>query len=90
MSVLLITYDNTKMDRNIDPVLSIVREYEHVQLSEGTYAIETDEKTRTVFNKIIPSLGCSAQLFIVTLVKPFAGPILEHVSRWLLKHLPED
>jgi len=90
MPVLLITYDYTKIGLNIDPIERIVKEYQHVQLSEGTYAIETDEKTRTVFNKIMPCLSSSAHLFIVTLVKPFAGPVLEHVSLWLLKHLPED
>ena len=90
MSVLLITYDHAKTDRSIDPVLGIVGKYNHVQFSEGTYAIETDEKTRTVFNKIIPYLGKNVHLLVVTLIKPFAGPVLEHVSQWLMKHLPED
>jgi hypothetical protein len=90
MPILLITYDYTKIDKNIDPVQRIIKQYNHVRLSEGTYAIETGEKTRTVFNKIIPYVDNSAHLFIVTLVKPFSGPVLEHVSLWLLKHLPED
>ncbi|MBI1804948.1 MAG: hypothetical protein HY033_12310 [Ignavibacteriae bacterium] len=90
MSVLLITYDQSEMNSSVDPVLSLVQEYKHVQLSENSYAIETDEKTRTIFNKIMPYLSSSAHLFIVTLVKPFAGPVLEHVSNWLSKHLPED
>ena len=90
MSVLLVTYDYSKIDPSADPVESIVKRYEHIQLSEGAYAIETEEKTRTIFNKIIPFLAESAQLFVVTLVKPFSGPVMEHVSLWLKKHLPED
>jgi hypothetical protein len=90
MSVLLITYDYTKIDPSADPVLSIVNEYKHVQVFEGVYAIETDEKTRTVFNKIIPFLSINVHLLIVTLIKPFAGPIVGPVSTWLSKHLPEE
>jgi hypothetical protein len=90
MSVLLVTYDYTKIDATVDPILSIVKEYKYVQLSEGTYAIETNEKTRTVFNKIVPYLSSNVHLLVVTLIKPFAGPVLGPVSVWLSKHLPED
>lgn len=90
MSVLLITYDNSGMKLSIDPVLSLIQGYKHVQLSDNSYAIETDEKTRTIFNKIMPFVTKSAHLLVVTLVKPFAGPVLEHMSEWLSKHLPED
>lgn len=90
MSVLLITYDNSGIKSSVDPVLNLVQGYQHVQLSDSSYAIETDEKTRTVFNKIMPYLTKSAHLFVVTLVKPFSGPALQHVSEWLAKHLPED
>jgi hypothetical protein len=90
MSVLLITYDQAKADPEIESVLDIVKEYDYVRLSEGTYAIETDEKTRTVFNKIVPFLNKNVHLLVVSLVKPFAGPVLEPVSVWLRKHLPED
>jgi hypothetical protein len=90
MSVLLITYDYGKTDPKADPVMRIVEEYKHVQFSKGTYAIETDEKTRTVFNKIIPYLSNNVHLLVVTLIKPFAGPVLQPASVWLSKHLPED
>ena len=90
MSVLLITYDYTKIDPIADPVLNIVKGYKHVQVFEGAYAIETDEKTRTVFNKIIPFLANNVHLLIVTLIKPFAAPVIGPVSAWLFKHLPEE
>jgi hypothetical protein len=90
MSVLLITYDFTKVDPKSDRVPDIVQKYKHVKLCEGSYAIETFEKTRTIFNKIMPHLSDSARLFVVTLVKPFTGPVMERVSEWLSKHLPED
>jgi len=90
MSVLLITYDYTKIDPSSDPVLNIVKEYKHIQVFEGVYAIETDEKTRTVFNRIIPYLTHDVHLLIVTLIKPFVAPVMGSVSAWLFKHLPEE
>jgi len=90
MRVLLITYDFTKVNPKTDRVPSLIKHYKHVKLCEGSYAIETFEKTRTIFNKITPYLTDSARLFVVTLVKPFTGPVMEHVSEWLSKHLPED
>jgi hypothetical protein len=90
MSVLLITYDYSKIDPNTDRVPGIIEGYKHTQLSEGAYAIETHEGTRTIFNKIIPFLSENVQLLVVTLIKPFSGPVHGPASVWLHKHLPED
>ncbi|HEY6191419.1 MAG TPA: hypothetical protein VI215_03740 [Bacteroidota bacterium] len=90
MSVLLITYDYASQGAKTESVLNIVNQYKHIQLAEGSYAIETDEKTRTIFNKILPFLSKNVHLLVVTLIKPFAGPVLAPVSEWLTKHLPED
>ncbi len=89
MAVLLITYDHGRMHPIADPVLKVIKEYRYVQLAEGSYAIETFEQTRTIFNKILPHLNGSMHLLVVTLVKPFSGPVLQPVSEWLAKHLPE-
>lgn len=90
MSILLISYDAAATALEDDSVLSIVGTYSHIQVARGSYAIETDEKTRTVFNKIIPCLSVNVRLLVVTLNRPFAGPVLGPVSAWLSKHLPED
>ena len=90
MSVLLITYDHRKMSPMVDLVPNFVKEYEHVQLSKSSYAIETDEKTMTIYHKIMPFLSINARLFIVTLTQPFTGQGLEHVREWLRKRLPQD
>lgn len=90
MSVMLITYDHGKTNRAVDPVPGIIKRYNHIQLSGSTYAIETYEKTRTIFNKIMPCLGRGAHLLVVTLIKPFSGPVLTPASEWFSKHLPEE
>jgi hypothetical protein len=88
MSILLITYDHSKMSLMVDPIPNFVKEYEHVQLSKNSYAIETDEKTKAIFHKIKPYLSTNARLFILTLTQPFSGKGLEHVGDWLQERLP--
>jgi hypothetical protein len=88
MNVLLITYDHSDMSPMVDPVPNFVKEYKHVQFSKSSSAIETDEKTMTIYHKIKPFLSKNARLFIVTLTQPFTGQVLEHVREWLRKRLP--
>lgn len=90
MSILLITYDHGKSSPMVDPVPNFVKEYKHVMLSKSSYAIETNEKTMTIFHKILPFLSSNAQLFIVTLTRPFTGQGMEHAIEWLRKRLPQD
>jgi hypothetical protein len=90
MSVMLITYDHGTTNQGVDRVPGIIDGYKHIQLSESTYAIETHEKTCTIFNKIMPCLEKNAYLLVVTLMKPFSGPVLTPTSEWFSKHLPEE
>ena len=89
MSILLITYDFDKTNAKIDRVLGIMTGYKHIQLSNGSFAIETHEKTRTIFNKLVPYLGDKVHLLVVTLIKPFSGTVSAPVSVWLSNHLSE-
>lgn len=89
MSVLLITYDYDISNAEIPSVLGIMTGYKHIKLSNGSYAIETHEKTRTIFNKLLPFLGDKVHLIVVTLIKPFSGTVSAPVSVWLSKHLSE-
>lgn len=67
----------------------MIASYKHVQLTDWTYAIETFEGTRTVYNKLSHSLKPEDQLFIITVTKPFTGKGLEDTKLWLFKHLPQ-
>lgn len=89
MSILLITFDIDQTNAEMDRVLGMVTAYNHIQLANGSYAIETHEKTRTIFNKLLPFLGDKVHLIVVTLVKPFSGTVSAPVSVWLSKHLSE-
>ena len=87
---MLITYDHGEMKSAVDGALEIIKGYKHIQITESSFAIETYEKTRTIFNKILPFLGSNARLLVVTLIRPFAGPVKTPLNEWLLRHLPEE
>jgi hypothetical protein len=90
MPVMLIAYDRTKIIGKVDRVLAMIKSYNYVQLSESTFAIENFEKTRTVFNKIMQFLVPGTPIVVITLIKPFSGPVLAPVSEWFSKYLPEE
>jgi hypothetical protein len=90
MSVILIAYDRSRITGKVDRVLALIKKYKHIQLSESTFAIESFEKTRTIFNNIMHFLAPGTPIVVITLVKPFSGPVLAPVSEWFSKYLPEE
>lgn len=89
MSVLLITFDTSRAGQDYSEVLSILRSYKHVQLSEGSFAIETHEATRTIYNKLTKLLHNGTPVYILTVTKPFSGQCGEEIKHWLGAHLPQ-
>jgi hypothetical protein len=89
MSVLLITFDSTRSGQDYSEVLSVLRSYKHIQLAEGSFAIETHEATRTVYNKITKFLNSGIPVYILTVTKPFSGQCGEEIKHWLGSHLPQ-
>jgi hypothetical protein len=89
MPVLLVTYDQKFSTKKNDSLVNAIKEYKHIQLSENTFAIETFENTRTIYNKLIPHVNIKANLFILTVTRPFTSQCLEEVKSWLGKRLPQ-
>ncbi len=89
MAVLLVTYDSKESEKGCEGLIAMIKQYKHVQLSKNTFAIETFENTRTIYNKLIPHLGCTANIFILTVTRPFTSQCLEDVKSWLGKRLPQ-
>lgn len=89
MAVLLVNFDPNRPGVDYDGVLALLRRYKHVQLAEGSFAIETHEATRTIYNKITRFLANSVHVYILTITKPFSSQCVEDVKSWLGKHLPQ-
>ncbi|MFI5251640.1 MAG: hypothetical protein ACHQQQ_04315 [Bacteroidota bacterium] len=89
MPVLLVTYDQSFSTKKNDSLVAAIKQYKHVQLSENTFAIDTFENTRTIYNKLIPHLNCKTNIYILTVTRPFTSQCLEEVKSWLGKRLPQ-
>ena len=89
MAVLLVTYDKKFSGNKNDSLITAIKQYKHVQLSDNTFAIDTFENTRTIYNKLIPHLNCKSNIYILTVTRPFTSQCLEEVKSWLGKRLPQ-
>jgi hypothetical protein len=90
MAVLLVTYDANQDGQDYDGLTAFLRRYKHVFLTEGSYAIETHEATRTLYNKMADFLTDNINYYVITLTKPFSTQCIEDVKNWLVDHLPQD
>lgn len=89
MAVLLVTFDANRPGQDYNSLHELLKRYKHVKLSDGSYAIETYEATRTVYNKITRFLNGNVHVFVLTVTKPFTTLCTEDVKLWLGKHLPQ-
>jgi hypothetical protein len=91
MAVLLVTYDlnkegKSKVDYN--KFYEIRDKYDHVRLSESSYAFNTTETPEAVYGKLKPVIDPNDYILIITLKKPYFGYHLKTTIEWLNKNLP--
>jgi hypothetical protein len=91
MAVLLVTYDlnkegKSKVDYN--KFYALRDKYDHVKLSESSYAFNTTETPNALYNKLKPLLDENDYIYIITLSRPKMGYHLKSVIAWLEKNLP--
>ena len=89
MAVLLVTYDADENGQDYKGLVAMLKRYKHLFLIEGSWAIETQEATRTVYNKVTKFLSQRVHVYVLTLTKPFTSQRLEDVTIWLGDHLPQ-
>ena len=89
MAVLLVTFETSVPGQDYVAVQSLLKHYKHVRLAEGSYAIETYEATRTVYNKITRYLNANTHVYVLTVTKPFTTQCVDEIKMWLGKHLPQ-
>ncbi|MFI5250817.1 MAG: hypothetical protein ACHQQQ_00170 [Bacteroidota bacterium] len=89
MAVYLVTFDSKLPGVDYGGVVNLLKHYKYVRLAEGSFAIETHEATRTIYNKIMHYVSNGAHVYIMTVTKPFSTQCMEDVKSWLGKHLPQ-
>lgn len=84
MAVLLITYDLNKETTRPPIVKKIKDTYDNwAQLSESSYAVETNSSPSDVHNTLKPLIDSNDQIYIIALKAPYAGFGPEKVNKWL-------
>jgi hypothetical protein len=90
MAVLLVTYDlnkegTSKVDYN--KFYKLRDGYDHVKLSESSYAFNTTESPNALYQKLKDVIDPNDYIYIITLRKPYGGYGLKTVNAWLEKNL---
>jgi len=87
MSVLLITYDLNKPDKDYSGLYKKLKSYNYTMLCESSYAIETNDTPDVVYENLRTCFDINDHLFILTIKSPWKGWGLEKVKKWLLQRL---
>jgi hypothetical protein len=87
MSIFLITYDLKKPGQDYSDFIKTIKGYTWARLSESSYAINTQEAPKEIYDKLLPHLDKNDQLYIVTLKIPYFGMGPKDVNDWLSKFL---
>lgn len=92
MAVLLVTYDLNKEGKSksdYKKFYEIRDSYDHVKLSESSYAFKTDESPSTLYNKLkVPVIDENDHIYVITLKRPYMGYGPPATNAWLEKNLP--
>lgn len=89
MAVLLVTYDLNSPGQNHSKLLTKIKQYPSwAQLSESSYAIETNTSPQQIFDILKPLIDKNDILYVINLKKPYAGFGSTDVNNWLDKRLP--
>lgn len=86
MAVRIVTYDlNQEKKKRGDYVglLDLIRTYPWARLSESSYAIETDQDAKTLYEQFTPHLDPNDFLLVLTLDQPWWGTQRPDVMEWL-------
>src|SRR5438105_901486 len=89
MPIYLVTYDLRRELTRLDyaKIYAVRDTYDHVRLSESSYAIDTTETPDAVLSKFKQALDANDVLSVVTLTGPWAGQGQSAADAWLSRKL---
>lgn len=89
MPALLITYDTKNPWLDYGGLIRAIKKFEWIKLTDYSYAISTSKMPQEVFELLRQNLDDSANLYVLSLKKPFTGFGPPKVNDWLVKHMRE-
>lgn len=87
MAVYIVTYDLNK--EVVRPnIVAEIKKTNWARLSESSYAIETGESPKAVYDRFIYLLDGNDNFYVISLKRPYYGQGPKDVNEWLEKNLP--
>jgi len=87
MTAYIITYDLNK-ESTRPPIVKNIKSYDNwAILSESSYAINTNQTPKQVFDFLAKHLDGNDNLYVIKLTKPYYGQGPEKVNKWLESNL---
>jgi len=86
MALLLITYDLKKEtnSKDYEGIIGIIKKTgDWARLSESSYAVQTEETPKSLYDQLTKFLDNNDKLMVVTFSKPYFGRHSQAVIDWL-------
>jgi hypothetical protein len=85
MAARIITYElkNPSDKTDYEAFHKVIRTYDHVVLSDSSYAIATDEYPKDIFEKLFPLIDSEDSLTVIALVRFYMAHHDKAVLQWL-------
>mgnify|MGYP001348820428 FL=1 len=85
MAARIITYElkNPSEKTDYEAFHNTIRAYDHVVLSDSSYAIATDEYPKDIFEKLFPFIDTEDSLTVIALVRFYMAHHDRDVLQWL-------
>ena len=85
MAARIITYElkNPSDKTDYTAFHNVVKTYDHIALSDSSYAIATDEYPKDIFEKLFPLIDSEDSLTVIALVRFYMAHHDKAVLQWL-------
>ena len=85
MAARIITYELKNPSDKTDYAAfhNVVKAYDHIALSDSSYAIATDEYPKDIFEKLFPLIDSEDSLTVIALVRFYMAHHDKAVLQWL-------
>lgn len=85
MAARIITYELKNPSEQTDYAAfhNLIKAYDHVALSDSSYAIATDEYPKDIFQKLFPLIDAEDSLTVIALVRFYMAHHDKAVLQWL-------
>jgi hypothetical protein len=90
MATLLVTYDTKSPWLDYGGLIRAIKKHSWVRLTDNVYVIHTSVPAEDIFPILRGFLDDSANLYVLTIRKPFSGFGPGNVNEWLAKNLARE